>query len=69
MEKSYKKVQVSKSDSIMVNCHAGGRAANTTFMLTELLGYENVKNYDGFWTEWSRFEALPFEKDSITIIN
>jgi thiosulfate/3-mercaptopyruvate sulfurtransferase len=66
LKKIYEKAGLSKSDSIIVYCHTGGRAAHTTFVLTELLGYENVKNYDGSWTEWSRFEDLPFENDSIT---
>lgn len=58
----------SKEDSIIVYCHSGVRSAHTTFVLTQLLGYKNVKNYDGSWTEWSYFDDYPFEKDSITRI-
>jgi len=36
--------------------------------LTELLGYKNVKNYDGSWSEWSYFDELPIKQDSITTI-
>ncbi len=59
---------VSKSHPIITYCHSGVRSAHTTFVLTELLGYKNVKNYDGSWVEWSYFEELPFERNSITTI-
>lgn len=42
---------------IVTYCHSGVRSAHTTFVLRELLGYPNVKNYDGSWTEWSYFLA------------
>ena len=60
--------KLNKNDSIIVYCHSGVRSAHTTFVLTQLLGYKNVKNYDGSWTEWSYFDDLPFENDSITLI-
>ena len=69
LDKIYEQIGASKSDTIILYCHSGVRAAHTTFVLTELLGFENVKNYDGSWTEWSRSDDLPFEKDSITIVN
>jgi len=46
---------------IVAYCHTGVRSAHTTFVLTELLGYKNVRNYDGSWTEWSYFKELPRE--------
>lgn len=58
-----------KNEPVIVYCHSGVRSAHTTFVLTQLLGFENVKNYDGSWTEWSHFEKLPFVSDSITIVN
>lgn len=58
----------SKEDTIIVYCHSGVRSAHTTFVLTQLLGYENVKNYDGSWIEWSYFDELPFEKDSLVTL-
>ena len=64
-----KKLQVTKNDSIILYCHSGVRSAHTTFVLTQLLGYKNVKNYDGSWTEWSYFNDLPFTNDSLTTIN
>ena len=62
----YKGLTSSKNDTIIVYCHSGVRSAHTTFVLTQLLGYKNVLNYDGSWTEWSYFDNLPFEKDSLT---
>ncbi len=58
----------SKKDPIIVYCHTGVRSSHTIFVLTQLLGYENVKNYDGSWSEWSYFNDLPFKKDSVTTI-
>jgi thiosulfate/3-mercaptopyruvate sulfurtransferase len=68
LEAIYSHMNVSKEDPVIVYCHSGMRSAHTTFVLTQLLGYKNVKNYDGSWTEWSSFENLPFEKDSLTTI-
>lgn len=57
---------VTDDKAIIVYCHSGVRSAHTTFVLTELLDYKNVRNYDGSWTEWSFFEHLPIEIDSLT---
>ena len=60
---------ISDKDQLVISyCHSGVRSAHTAFVLTELLGYKNVKNYDGSWTEWSHFEDYPKEKDSITTL-
>ncbi|WP_394974027.1 sulfurtransferase [uncultured Croceitalea sp.] len=67
LEKLYTFFGYGKSDTIITYCHTGVRSAHTTFILTELLGYNNVKNYDGSWSEWSYYDELPFEKDSITV--
>lgn len=63
----YKKV-ANEQDIIIAYCHSGVRSAHTTFVLTQVLGYKNVKNYDGSWTEWSHFNDLSIEQDSITTI-
>ncbi len=69
LEAIYGRMGADKKDPIIVYCHSGVRSAHTTFVLTQLLGYENVKNYDGSWTEWSYLDGLPFETDSITTTN
>lgn len=61
LKKIYSKINLKKKDSIILYCHSGVRSAHTTFVLTELLGFQNVRNYDGSWTEWSHFENLPYE--------
>ena len=68
LEIIYSKLNINKNDSIILYCHSGVRSAHTTFVLTQLLGFNNVKNYDGSWVEWSYFNDLPIERDSITQI-
>lgn len=68
LEKIYAKMGASKEDTIIVYCHSGVRSAHTTFVLTQLLDYKHVMNYDGSWVEWSYDDTLPFETDSITTI-
>lgn len=68
LEKLYREYLPSKKDEIIVYCHTGVRSAHTIFVLTQLLDFENVRNYDGSWSEWSYFNDLPFEQDSITTI-
>jgi thiosulfate/3-mercaptopyruvate sulfurtransferase len=48
---------------IIAYCRIGERSAHTWFVLHELLGEEDVKNYDGSWTEWGNMVGLPVEKD------
>jgi thiosulfate/3-mercaptopyruvate sulfurtransferase len=62
-------LNIKETDTIITYCHSGVRSAHTYFVLKELLGFQNVYNYDGSWTEWSFFEELPYKKDSITVIN
>ena len=47
LDSIYGQLQVGKEDPIIVYCHSGVRSAHTTFVLTQLLSYNNVKNYDG----------------------
>lgn len=47
---------------IISYCQTGVRSAHTWFVLTELLGYPNVRNYDGSWTEYGNTEDAPIVK-------
>lgn len=53
---------ISDGDPIIAYCRIGERSAHTWFVLHELLGEENVKNYDGSWTEWGSLVGAPIEK-------
>ncbi len=48
---------------IIAYCRIGERSAHTWFVLHELLGQGDVKNYDGSWTEWGNLVGMPIEKD------
>ena len=49
-------------DPIISYCRIGERSAHTWFVLHELLGEQDVKNYDGSWTEWGNLVGVPIEK-------
>ncbi len=48
--------------NIIVYCRIGERSAHTWFVLTYLLGYPSVRNYDGSWTEYGNLVGVPIEK-------
>ena len=50
------------NDETIVYCRIGERSSHTWFVLTKLLGFENVRNYDGSWTEWGNMVRTPIEK-------
>jgi thiosulfate/3-mercaptopyruvate sulfurtransferase len=47
---------------VIVYCRIGERSSHTWFALTYLLGFTNVRNYDGSWTEWGNLVRAPVEK-------
>jgi len=51
-----------EGDDIIAYCRIGERSSHTWFVLTYLLGFEDVKNYDGSWTEWGNLVKAPIEK-------
>jgi thiosulfate/3-mercaptopyruvate sulfurtransferase len=53
---------LSADDDVVVYCRIGERSSHTWFVLTYLLGYNNVRNYDGSWTEWGNLVNVPIER-------
>jgi len=54
---------VLSGEPIIAYCRIGERSAHTWFVLHELLGEDDVRNYDGSWTEWGNLVNVPIEKD------
>jgi thiosulfate/3-mercaptopyruvate sulfurtransferase len=58
----YEKEQgLTSGDDIIAYCRIGERSSHTWFVLTYLLGYKKVRNYDGSWTEWGNAVRAPIE--------
>lgn len=55
---------LSPDDNVIAYCRIGERSSHTWFVLTYLLGYPNVRNYDGSWTEWGNLVGVPIENPS-----
>lgn len=49
-------------NEIVAYCRIGERSSHSWFVLTYLLGYKNVRNYDGSWTEWGNLVNVPIER-------
>ncbi len=53
---------VTPDKEVITYCRIGERSSHSWFVLTYLLGYPNVRNYDGSWTEWGNSVGTPIEK-------
>lgn len=52
-------VGLTPGEDVIAYCRIGERSSHTWFVLTHLLGFENVRNYDGSWTEWGNAVRVP----------
>jgi thiosulfate/3-mercaptopyruvate sulfurtransferase len=62
LEALYTSKGVTRDKPVIAYCRIGERSSHTWFVLNELLGYPNVSNYDGSWTEWGNLVGAPVEK-------
>ncbi len=62
LKELYANAGVSGDKPIIAYCRIGERSSHSWFVLTELLGYGNVKNYDGSWTEYGSLVGVPVER-------
>ncbi len=58
----YETQGVTKDKDVVAYCRIGERSSHTWFVLKYLLGYDNVRNYDGSWTEWGNLVGAPIER-------
>ncbi len=62
LKELYQSQGIVADKDIIAYCRIGERSSHTWFVLTYLLGYPNVRNYDGSWTEWGNLVGAPIEK-------
>lgn len=62
LTKLYEAEGVSADKDVVTYCRIGERSSHSWFVLTELLGFQNVRNYDGSWTEYGSLVGVPIEK-------
>jgi thiosulfate/3-mercaptopyruvate sulfurtransferase len=64
LEALYTSQGITPDRNVIAYCRIGERSSHTWFVLKYLLGYQNVMNYDGSWTEWGNLVGAPVEKGS-----
>ncbi|HYX96599.1 MAG TPA: sulfurtransferase [Geodermatophilus sp.] len=62
LAKLYAEAGLDTGKDTIAYCRIGERSSHTWFVLRELLGHQNVKNYDGSWTEYGSLVGVPIEK-------
>jgi thiosulfate/3-mercaptopyruvate sulfurtransferase len=62
LKKLYEEQGITADREVIAYCRIGERSSHTWFALTELLGFDNVKNYDGSWTEYGSLVGVPIER-------
>jgi thiosulfate/3-mercaptopyruvate sulfurtransferase len=62
LKKIYGDKGITGDREVIAYCRIGERSAHTWFALSQLLGYRNVRNYDGSWTEWGSLVGAPIER-------
>ena len=62
LESLYKPKGITPDKEVITYCRIGERSSHTWFVLKYLLGYKDVRNYDGSWTEWGNMIRSPIEK-------
>ena len=63
LEQLYTGKGVTADRDVIAYCRIGERSSHTWFVLTYLLGYPSVRNYDGSWTEWGNSVGVPIERE------
>ncbi len=62
LKQLYESQGITPDKDVIAYCRIGERSSHTWFVLTYLLGYPHVRNYDGSWTEWGNLVGAPIEK-------
>ena len=65
LQQLYSAAGVTPDRSVITYCRIGERSSHTWFVLTYLLGYPVVSNYDGSWSEWGNAVGVPVEKETV----
>ena len=64
LKKLYEAKGINGKDEVIAYCRIGERSSHTWFVLKYLLGFDQVRNYDGSWTEWGNLVGAPIVNES-----